>query len=327
MKYFSLSFFLLVLLTQLAAQQNINCETDFWTITSDGHIQKWSLEDGMISGADTVLSGGGISLAYCGGKKSPTFFTDSWNSGAIGINYYDSGTGWTNIPTTHYVQDNGGHLHDHYCTVVGAVIQHVNYWNGSELTVIDSLPGEFFAGVFDIAVDTMGQAWVFTASSPGTAVDSLKVYNSTGKIYTYPITFDMQGYGSFFLNDILYIGTQKDSIYPVSIDSTKAQLGSGIPFPNNSFTDMASCQRSDITNVSTNISSNQLKIYPNPSLGLFTLSTSKSDFKVTVYNFNGKVIDTKLAGNVLDLTSQPSGLYYLEIKIKNNSEIYKVIKL
>lgn len=330
MKYLMSVFLVLLISCEVIGQQNtfsVNCDKDFWTITSDGIIQNWCLENNEITGGDIIVSGGGVSLAFCGEEKSSTFYTDSWNNGEIGINYYDENSGWINIPTTHPVQDNGGHLEDHFCTVVGGVIQHVNYWDGSKLTVIDSLPGEFFAGVFDVAVDTAGHAWIFTGSTPGTAVDSLKVYNATGKINSYSFTFDIQAYGSFFLNDILYIGTQRDSIYPINIDSNNAELGSGIPFPPNNFTDMASCQNSDITNASTAISSNQVRIYPNPSLGLIEVSSPKIDFNVTTYNCNGQLINTKRLGNVLDLTNQPSGLYYLKVRIQDRSEIYKVIKL
>jgi hypothetical protein len=308
------------------ANLNTDCETDFWTITVDGYIQQWSLSGEIISGGDTILSGGGISLSYCGDLNSPTFFTDNWNPGEIGINYYEPGSGWINIPTVHHVQDNGGHLNDQYFTVVGGVIQHVNYWDGMNLLVIDSLPGEFFAGIFDIGVDTSGHAWIFTASYPGTVVDSLKVYDEGGQINAYSIQFDIQGYGSFFLNDTLYLGTLQDSIYPVIIDGSTAQLGIGIPFPSNNFTDMASCQITGTTNIITDHPNRKVKIFPNPTYGYLLLPIDIERPNIWVYNSIGQLIELKLDGNILDITEQPPGMYYLKIYNKGWSNIYKVMK-
>lgn len=306
------------------ANFNPDCTSDFWTITFDGYIQQWALSAGIINGGDTVLSGGGISLSYCGDSSSPTFYTDNWNQGQIGINYFDPDSGWVNIPTIYHVQDNGGHLKEQYYTVVGGVIQYVNYWNGTNLQVIDSLPGEFFAGIFDIAVDTSGQAWIFTASSPGTAIDSLKVYNQSGKINSYSFPYDVYGYGSFFLNGTLYIGTNQDSIFPVLINGSAAQLGIGIPFPASSFTDMASCQSSSITISLEDHPKRKIEIFPNPTTGLLNLPLDISKTQFVVYNSLGQSIDIKLDGNILDLTEQPSGLYYLQF-ISSDRQNYHVI--
>jgi hypothetical protein len=304
-----------------------DCKTDFWTITMDGYIQQWSLGGGIISGGDTVLSGGGLSLAYCGNSNSPTFFTDNWNPGEIGINYYDPDSGWINIPTDYHVQDNGGHLNDQYYTVVGGVIQYLNYWDGTNLLVIDSLPGEYFAGIFDIGVDTSGHAWVFTAAFPGTAVDSLKVYDQNGKINSYSIQFNKQGYGSFFLNDTLYVGTVLDSIFPVIINGSTAQLGTGIPFPSHNFTDMASCQITETTNLIAEYPNRKIKIFPNPTTDYVILPFDIERLDIWVYNSTGQLIEPKLDGKILLLTEQPSGMYYIKIYTEGQSIMYKIMKL
>ena len=303
-----------------------DCNTDFWTITVDGYIQLWNLSGGIISGGDTILSGGGISLAYCGNYNSPTFFTDNWNQGEIGINYYEPDSGWINIPTVNHVQDNGGHLNDQYYTVVGGVIQYVNYWDGTNLLVIDSLPGEFFAGIFDIGVDTSGQAWIFTASSPGTFIDSLKVYDPAGQINSYSFQYDIHGYGSFFLNDTLYLGTVQDSIFPVLISGNVAQLGIGIPFSSNNFTDMASCQHTETTISVADHPNRKIKIFPNPTNGYLRLPIEIERSNILVSNSMGQLIELKLDGNILDLTEQPSGMYYITINTEDWSDSYKVMK-
>ena len=313
-----------------------DCNSDFWTITVDGHIQQWSLRSRIISRGDTILSGGGQSLSFCGKIDSPTFFTDNWKPGEIGIDYFDPDSGWVNIPTLNHVQDNGGHLSDQYYTVVGGVIQYVNYWDGIKLRVIDSLPGEFFAGIFDIGVDTSGHAWIFTASSPGTAVDSLKVYDKSGKINSFPIKFNMQGYGSFFLNDTLYLGTHKDSIFPVIINGRTAQLGIGIPFPRKNFTDMASCQTTGLTSFIANYLTQRIKIFPNPTVDIVRIvipNKSNESITISIHNELGQEVLKKVMKiengeqSVLLSTSQLNpGVYIVIASLGDKKWVKKLLK-
>ena len=301
-----------------------DCNNDFWTITSDGYIQQWSLSNGTINGGDTILSGGGTSLSYCGIVNAPTFFT----AGGSGfeVRYFDTNSGWISIPNFLGYDMMGGHLNHNYSTIIGGVIQWVTYWDGTNLLVIDSLAGEFFAGIFDIGVDTLGHAWIFTASSPGIAVDSLKVYDQSGQINAYSIQFNIEGYGSFFLNDTLYIGTLQDSIFPVIISGTTAQLGIGIPFPSNNFTDMASCQITGTTSLITNHPNRKIKIFPNPTNGYLLLPIDIERPNIWVYNSIGQLVEHKLDGNILDLAEQPPGMYYIKIYTEGWSTIYKVMK-
>lgn len=312
--------------TLLSPNFSQDCNTDFWTISAEGLIQQWSLVNDSIIGGDTVLTGGGLSLAFCGSATAPTFYTDNWNQGGIGINYYALDTGWINIPSYFYVQDNGGHLNDQYFTVVGAVIQYVTYWDPPILHIIDSLPGEFFTGIFDIAVDTSGRAWVFTSSFPGTAVDSLKVYNSSGQITAYSFPYDVYGYGSFFLNDTLYVGASNDSIYPILINGPEAELGNGIPFSAKNFTDMASCQTPEIINAIAHLENQKIEIFPNPTFGIFTLSVDFEKEDISVYNSLGKLIDFKIEGNRLDIREQSAGIYYLNIYSEGLPKSYTIMK-
>ena len=304
--------------------QNINCNTNFWTITADGNIQQWSLSNGTISGGDTILSGGGTSLSYCGNINAPVFFSNSYSQ--VGITYWDPGNGWVNIPTYSVVNNNGGHLQDQYFMVEGAVIQVVKYWDGVHLLTVDSLNGEFFAGTQDIAVDTLGQAWVFTGPVPST-VDSLKVYNQNGKINAYSIQFNEIAYGSFFLNGTLYLGTQQDSIFPVIISGSTAQLGIPIPFPSNSFTDMASCQKTGTITSVSEYPNAKIKLLPNPTTGYLILPLDIERSSISVYNSQGQLINLKLNGQILDLTEQPSGVYFVKINSDGLPFFHKVMKL
>lgn len=327
-KYLTFIVLSLWLVNFSQAQNNqllpINCNTNFWTINADGYIQQWSLSNGSISGGDTILSGGGTSLGYCGNSNDPTFFSNSYMQ--IGITYYDPSSGWINIPTYNVVNNNGGHLNDQYYMVEGAVIQIVKYWDGVNLLTVDSFYGEFFAGTQDIGVDTLGQAWVFTGTTPST-VDSLKVYNKNGRINAYSIQFSQTAYGSFFLKDTLYLGTIQDSIFPVIISGSTAHLGNPIPFPSSSFTDMASCQETESTISISKYPNTRIKLFPNPTRGQLVLPLEIEKSGISVYNSQGQLIRLKLNGQILDLSEQPSGVYFIRIDIEGSPKYYKVMKL
>lgn len=71
------------------------------------------------------------------------------------------------------------------------------------------------------------------------------------------------------------------------------------------------------------------QIYPNPSTGIFKFTNAKDIKAVHIYETNGRKVQTVTLGNVdsIDLKSQPSGTYYLEIQMKNGEVKFdKVIK-
>jgi len=317
---------------QNSSQFNSDCNTDFWTINVDGYIQQWSLSNGTISGGDTILSGGGTSLSYCGDSNAPTFFSNSYTQ--VGITYYNPDSGWINIPTYNVVNNNGGHLDDQYYMVEGGFIQIVKYWDGVNLLTVDSLHvhGEFFAGTQDIAVDTLGQAWVFTGHAPST-VDSLKVYNQNGKINSYSIQFNKIAYGSFFLNDTLYLGTYQDSIFSVIISGNTAQLGNPIPFPCSSFTDMASCQKTESIISITEYLNTKIIIFPNPTSKSINIQLGRIDQQIEIFNSQGQFvyreelnITTDYKSKEIDLSHLPKALYLIKVTGENSIRVGKVLK-
>lgn len=314
-----------------AQAQTIDCDTDFWTINSNGYIQQWSLSNGSISGGDTVLGGGGTSLSYCDHNNVPTFFSNNHNSPFTGFTYYDAG--WVNIPIASLpVNNNGGHLNHQYYMVEGAIIQILKYWDGVNLLTVDSLHlhHDFFAGTQDIAVDTLGQAWIFTGATPN-AADSLKVFDQNGKINSYSISLNVLAYGSFFLNDTLYLGTFQDSIFPVILNGSTAQLGNPIPFPAQSFTDMASCQKAGpTTSISEDLSS-KINVFPNPTAGNFSIDLGESHqtVRVTITDLGGRLIQTATYSDSQLLhfkLEEPAGVYLLNIESGTNKAVIRLVK-
>ena len=167
--------------------------------------------------------------------------------------------------------------------------------------------------------------------SPGTAIDSLKVYNQGGKINSYSFQYDIEGYGSFFLNDTLYLGTLQDSIFPVILNGNTAQLGMGIPFPNNNFTDMASCQNKESTSSVSEYSSTIIIVFPNPTDGHFSIDLGENHqtVMITVIDLDGNLIysDRYSGIQLLNLKlEEPAGIYLLIIESGNKKEIIRLIK-
>jgi alpha-tubulin suppressor-like RCC1 family protein len=73
---------------------------------------------------------------------------------------------------------------------------------------------------------------------------------------------------------------------------------------------------------------NNVKIYPNPSTGIFTISLEE-EANVSVHDMLGKVIYTnkvKAGNNSIDISNYQSGVYLLNVKTENGSLTKKIIK-
>ena len=138
---------------------------------------------------------------------------------------------------------------------------------------------------------------------------------------------EYEAYGSFFLNDTLYLGTYQGSIFPVIISGSTAQLGNPISFPSNSFTDMASCQQSGSLSAIAEYPETNISIFPNPTRGYLVLPHDIDISRIAVHNLQGQAIDLKLDGNIIDLTELPSGTYFIRISSEGWSNFHKVMKL
>ena len=67
----------------------------------------------------------------------------------------------------------------------------------------------------------------------------------------------------------------------------------------------------------------QLKIYPNPSNGSFTIKNAKSIQTFEIYNINGQKVQVELFNNQLDLTNQPKGIYLLRVLLESGEVLSK----
>jgi hypothetical protein len=72
---------------------------------------------------------------------------------------------------------------------------------------------------------------------------------------------------------------------------------------------------------------NTLRIYPNPSDGLFTIQGADASMKVMVMNSHGQVVyqSDRLLSDKLDLSAQPAGIYFIRLIGNDQIRTEKVI--
>jgi len=142
-------------------------------------------------------------------------------------------------------------------------------------------------------------------------------------VSSYAITFSSVGaYGSFFLNDTLYVGMMNHFITPVIIAGNSAQLGTPILFPYVDYYDLASCQNSDTLNVDLPEPSNSdIMVFPNPTDGIINLSKDIVITDIEVLNLKGQIIIKSEQNNRVNLNNLPNGLYLVKINTLNGSII------
>ena len=73
---------------------------------------------------------------------------------------------------------------------------------------------------------------------------------------------------------------------------------------------------------------NEFIIYPNPNSGTFTISTKRKDFALTITNILGEKILSQKIQNIkseIDLSKQPSGIYFLQLKTSEGIATKKIV--
>ncbi len=306
-----------------------DCSSDFWTINGDGHMQQWSLTNDSISGGEVILQSDASGIAFCGDEDSPTFYGSHYPN--AGITYYDSLEGWVDIPTPFAVLNNGGHKNDQYYmrtvtdqTTQWQVSRVIYHFDGTDLSTIDSLENTYIS-VADIAVDTLGQAWVFEGDSLFT-ISNINVYDKDGLINSYDISFDVyRAYGSFFLNEILYVGIS-DSIYPILIEDEKATRGEPIVFPYLDYKDMASCQGNPLMTSISELSTSDVEVFPNPTFDIINIPEHISIDSVEILDMRGNLLQISRYKHKIDVSGLHPGVYFIKMHTPSGVVTKRVIK-
>jgi len=239
-------------------------------------------------------------LAYSGDSEGGIFYCG--DSGHL--KQYVPGTGWVNLLSDSAVYNNGVYGNNHYfMTETGTVVR---YYNGTTVTNFN-----LSCGAKDIAVDSQGRAWIFTGSGPNTT--GLSVYNGSVLELSYPISFNSSNtYGTFFLNDILYVINgalavdNPNSIRPIIINGNSASLGTPTSFIC-ACTDAASCNVNQLGINNVSLTSNLL-VVPNPTNGIITISPEIGTKKLQIFSMDGRLIKVSNENSV-DLSYLRQGVY------------------
>jgi len=96
--------------------------------------------------------------------------------------------------------------------------------------------------------------------------------------------------------------------------------------------DTSNCVNISTVGLFENINSQLINIYPNPTTGYFTMEMgiASDNTEISIFNIHGKLISRQTINNSnitqLDLTNQPSGIYFTMVKLVNESFTVKIIK-
>jgi hypothetical protein len=75
--------------------------------------------------------------------------------------------------------------------------------------------------------------------------------------------------------------------------------------------------------------SNFISIYPNPSNGVFTISTTTDNLEITIINTLGQTVKTETIKNAsqttIDMSKMSKGVYHLQAKISDSTRVFKLI--
>lgn len=267
-----------------------NCETDFFTVNKFGQVQQWSLSNNTLTGGSTVLTGAHPrGLGFCGTDlDSRTFYTCVGGSVA---KYYDTlSATWMNLPTPlSNPLNNGCFLEDQYYM---ADVLTLYYYDG---TTFSQVPGVPAMTAYDVAVDTLGRAWVCTGPNSSQATE-LRVYDPTGLVTSYTFNFNTLGaYGVFFINGQLYIARgSPGEIFPITITGNTATAGAPISFPSiNFYVDIADCQCFNVPSVCTDLVPT-LKILPGNIAGVSVVETAVELTEINGEDTDGTIITVRI---------------------------------
>lgn len=291
------------------------CDTVFWTTSTTGEIRQWNLIGNQVTGGNVVLTGGGPGLAFGGPADNLTLYSSGSTNAVKKYNF--TTLAWETMPTAYNTVNIGAYHEAIYC-MYG--LSSLYYFDGINLNAIPNSTAPNLYGTADIAVDSSGNAWVFLSNDNG-MIYCVQKFNASGLLATYNfgVQFSSNGcYGSFFINDKLYVGRTDGIIIPIDINGTSASTGTSIPFPYNNYGDMASCNRIAPLNV-PDIDLTKITISPNPTKDIFNINTNENISSIVIYSIDGKLVKTIHDSKSIDISDLADSTYLLKITSEKNT--------
>ena len=91
----------------------------------------------------------------------------------------------------------------------------------------------------------------------------------------------------------------------------------------NGCVDTSTCEQ--VNNVGINEINSSITLHPNPTTGILELQGISSSFKVDVYDYAGKCLNST-SRSTIDLSDYPSGIYLLKVAYGDKTEELRVVK-
>lgn len=303
---------------------SLDCENfDLWAVDGDGFIHQYKENQWSM---DSIVG------------YSPI------ESIAIGYNQFGINTFLTHQGSIHYVYNNG--IWDTYNlggfsgNNIGAykykryTIEHL----GSIIQGIDSsnqyyqlldLLGETLTGR-DVALDSLGNAWVVTGINGHNPSEVLYVISPTGNVLKhYFFNGNMENYwfaGMAIVGDVLYASSNDNDLHRIELDESTMMASvvdvGHLNVGSSTVADLASCSPGNPgsiypTNVtsSNNIDKSEFSIYPNPANSMLNV-LSDNDLLIQLYSIEGRLChqyftDSKMT--TINTHNIESGYYLLTI--------------
>ncbi len=306
-----------------------DCNTVFWTVNALGEIQQWDLIENQVTGGTIILTNSGLSLAFCGSDNDLTFHSTQFPVNGL-MKYNLTTSTWDYIPVLITSPNCGGFYEHQYflnSNNTGLIYYNPPIW----INVPDSqMPLSNAYRVADVAVDANGRAWAFTGPNAEQfgMIETVMVFDTDGVVASYPLTtpiFNEGAYGSFFINDQLYIGIL-DEIIPINIFGAVASPGDSISFPYNNYADLASCNKSINLGMLNHNDDKLVTVYPNPTKDILNIDLNEEVKSMAIYTVDGKLIKTVYSTKSIDIAELATATYLLKIISEKKTHSTLIIK-
>ncbi len=234
-----------------------------------------------------------LSQGYGGGSVSPSVFPYlDW----VNIMAYDAcALNWCTTPANH--------------STYQFAVDNLNYWKNKGLPQSKAILGVPFYGYgFNSYASTSAYSFSYIASTfPDNIYD-----DQAGNVIYY------NGLATILNKTSLAVSSGGGiMIWELTLDSYDHSLLKVIAEKATGY---------DLTENKSSTESKALSVYPNPSSGVFTLEgIDLTNTKAEIYNTLGEKITTVSDGNVVDLSNEPKGIYYLHLLKEDNVTLRKIV--
>jgi N-acetylmuramoyl-L-alanine amidase len=261
----------------------------------------------------------------CNGTSTQNRLNWTTSINATGYDVYRNGALYaSNIAGTQYTNTlvTGGTIYTYYVIAKNSSGTKTNS-NGTlsaSTLVCNATPGSFTATLTANCSGSQSAITVnWTTSSNATSYD---IYRN-GNLYAQDLT------GNSFLNTYLITAGTTYTYY------VKAKNGNGTTNNSNGTQSKTAISCAKSSNSASTISDSEIKVYPNPSNGFFTISMktkSARSINYYIYDITGKLLENNNLPNnenseiFVDISSLSIGTYILKVNADNQEFSQKIIK-